>query len=177
MNLIKKKLFMKKHKKLFIVLIIIAVVLIFNFAYYLYTNWQDFFPASSSSGDDSVSLKTYNNSKMGFQVRYPTSWVVQDNGNAIEINPTLTEVNTHFSVALRDDFKSLDDVKKTLATTVPITPVQINNASGFEYSDSPSYEAIWLSHSGQVYLIRTYSSIAEGDMEANQILATFKFTN
>jgi regulatory protein YycH of two-component signal transduction system YycFG len=170
---------MKKKKWLKIILIVILVLIFFNIAYYLITSWRNFpiIKNALSSPSETVSLKTYSNSKMGFEVKYPASWIVQDNGNTVEIDPSFKGGVVHFSIGPRNDFKSLDDVKKTLATSVPITPVQVNNASGFEYSDSPSYEAIWLLHSGQIYLIRTYSNLALGDEEADQIFSTFKFTN
>jgi uncharacterized protein YpmB len=167
---------MKKHKKLFITLIIIAVIIFLNIAYFVVTNWQNFFPTENSSGE-TVSLKTYSSSKMGFEVKYPASWKVQDSGNTVQIDPVFDGNIVHFSIGSSDNFKSLDDVKKTLAATVPLTPVQINNATGFEYQDSPSYEVTWLSNSGNVYLIRTYSNLALADEEGNQILATLKFKN
>ena len=147
-----------------------------NIAYYIVTNWQNFFPANSSV-NQAVSLKSYSDSKLGFEVQYPSAWVVQDSGDMVTINPLSPGGIIYFSVALRSDFKSLNDIKKTLATNIPLTPVQISKASGFEYSDSDSDESIWLSYENKIYLIRTYSSIALGDDEAEKILSYFQFTN
>ena len=110
---------------------------------------------------------------MGFEVKYPILWIVQDNGNTVEINPPPVGANTYFSAGLRNDFMSLEDIKKTLATNLPITPIQIDNASGFEYTDSDYHESIWLLHSNKIYIIRTYPM----SEDANQILSTFKFNN
>jgi hypothetical protein len=170
---------MKKRKLWKIILIVVFAVIFCNLAYYLITSWRNFpiIKNALSSPGETVSLKTYSNSKLGFEVRYPASWIVQDNGNTVEIDPSFKGYIIHFSVGQRNDFKSLDDIKNTLATSVPVTPIQINGVSGFEYSDSPSFESVWLSHSGQIYLIRIYSSIFEGDEEASQILSTFKFND
>jgi hypothetical protein len=170
---------MKKHKKLFITLIIIAVLLFCNLIYYVITNWQNFpiiknfFPSSS----ETVSLLTYSSSKMGFEIQYPASWIIKDSGKTVDVYPPTEEgTQVYFSVAQRDDLKSLDDIKKILAPSVPLTPIQISGASGFEYNDGDSYESIWLLRSNKIYLIRTYSSLSLGDV-ANQILTTLKFTD
>jgi regulatory protein YycH of two-component signal transduction system YycFG len=170
---------MKKHKRLFTTLIVVLVLIFLNIAYYLITNWQNFSIIKNSlpSSGETVSLQTYKNSKMGFEIQYPASWVVQESENNVTVDPPAGEgTQTYFSVAQRGDFKSLDDVKKTLAPDIPLTSVQISGASGFEYSDSASYQSIWLLYSNNIYLIRTYSSLSLGDV-ANQILATFKFIN
>jgi hypothetical protein len=102
---------------------------------------------------------------------------VQDSSDIFTINPEGEAVsNPFFTVTERNDFKSLDDIKKTLATDVPITSIQVGDASGFEYNDGGDHEAVWLSHLSQIYLIRMYLSPYWGD-EVNQILATFNFTN
>ena len=168
---------MKNKKRWKIIGIIVAILILANAGYYLVMNWQNFFPNKDASSGDVASLQTYNNSKIGFQIQYPASWIVKDSGDTVGVYPPAEEgTQVYFSVAERDDFKSLADVKKTLAPDVTLTPIQISNASGFEYSDSASYESIWLLYSNKVYLLRTYSSLFLGDV-ANQILATFKFTN
>lgn len=170
---------MRKHKKLSIVLIIIFIILFCNLAYFFITKLQDFYgdKISSSSSLVAENVETYNNSKMGFEVQYPISWFIKDNGeDNIEIDPSQEEAIVYFSVVLRNDFKSLDEVKKELTADVAVNPIQINNASGFEYRDSASYEVIWLSHSNKIYTVRVYTSPSAGD-ETSQILSSFKFTN
>ncbi|MDE2399802.1 MAG: hypothetical protein KGL67_02215 [Patescibacteria group bacterium] len=168
---------MKKFKFFFIIAIIVLIIIFANIGYYFERNWQYFFGAKHySEQGDTETLKTYTSSKMGFEVKYPPSWTVQDNGDTVEINPISKKVQTtYFSVGLRSDLTSLDDVKEKLSTSVSLTPVQINNATGFEYNDGGSFEAIWLMHSGKVYVIRTYTSITSGGDSADQIFSTFKF--
>ncbi|MDR3519921.1 MAG: hypothetical protein P4L63_03510 [Candidatus Pacebacteria bacterium] len=170
---------MKRHRKLFIIIIIIVVLILCNIAYYVITSWQNFpiIKHFLPSSNETVSLQKYSSSKMGFEIQYPTSWIVKDSGGMIEVYPPVGEgTQVYFSVTERDDFGSLSDVKKVLAPDIPLTPIQISKASGFEYSDSDSYESIWLSYASKIYLIRTYSSLSLGNV-SDQILATFKFTN
>ena len=168
---------MKNKKSFKIILIIIGILVVCNLGYYFWTNWQNFFPNKDSSSNGAESWKTYDNSKMGIELKYPDLWTVQESTDTtVGVYPPASEgAAVYFSVAKRDDIKSLEDVKKTLAPDISTTTIQIGDASGFEYDDS-AYESIWLLNSGQVYLIRTYKSLYLGNV-ADQILATFKFTN
>ena len=71
----------------------------------------------------------------------------------------------------------MNDVKKTLATDIPITSVQVGGATGFEYQDTDFHEIIWLEHSGKIYLLRTYFSPSSDDRTADKILASVKFSS
>ena len=106
--------------------------------------------------------------------QYPLSWTVDDQGDTVQINPSSKEGGIiYFSVGLRKDFKSLEDIKKTLAPSVQTTPIQISTGSGFTYTDTDGHESIWISHADNIYIIRTYT-ISD---QAHQVLSTFKFKN
>jgi hypothetical protein len=166
---------MKKRENLVIALVIIFVLIFCNIIYYFATNWQNFSIIKKllPSANQTESLKTYSSSKMGFELKYPSFWIVQEKDDMVEINPPSGGGNIYFSAGPRVDLKSLDDIKKTLAPDLPTAPIQIDNASGFEYSDSDFHETIWLLHSDKIYLIRTYPR----SQESGQILSTFKFKN
>jgi hypothetical protein len=164
----------KKHENLAIAFVIVVFLLLCNVAYYLATNWQNFsiIKKLSPSANETISLKTYSSSKMGFELKYPSAWVAQESEDRVEINPQSKEgSDIYFSAEVRNDFKTLDDIKKTLAPDLPTTSIQVGGASGFEYTDSDFHETIWLLHSDKIYLIRTFPRIEQ----SNQILATVKF--
>lgn len=165
---------MKKKKKLFLeILLVFLVFLFFNFIYFLWTNGGALFKSKNSSPKEIVVWEKYNNKKVGFELEYPPSWTLDDATDIVKINPPQGEAYNYFSVGIRNDFKSLDEIKRTLSPNLPITPVQIDGASGFKYSDSSSHDMIWFSHSDKIYLIMVYFV----NDKANKILSTFKFTN
>lgn len=119
---------MKNHKLLLAVGITFLIFILLNFAYYISTNWRSFLPKKSSL-DSSIQIpesKTYDNTKMGINLKYPT---------------------------------------------LPLTPVDIGNASGFKYKDTDDHDSIWLLHSGKIYIVRVYYP----NQDAKQILTTLKF--
>lgn len=164
---------MKKRKHLVIALSIFLGLILCNVGYYLIVNFETIFKskASSSLSNKNLGPKTYSNPKIGFEAKYPASWVVKEAENAVEINPTPEGAKVYFSVALRNDFESLEDVKKKLSKDLLVVPAVVGGASGFKYTDSDFHESIWLLYSGKIYIVRIYP-ISE---EVNQIFSTFKF--
>ncbi|MFA5791579.1 MAG: hypothetical protein WC884_00910 [Candidatus Paceibacterota bacterium] len=164
-----------KNKKFYLEILIVFLVFLFsNFLYFLWVNSGALFKNKNSSSSEIIVWKKYNNIKIGFELEYPPLWLVNDSTeDIVKINPPEKEAYNYFSVGIRDDFKSLDEIKRTLSPSLPITPIEIDGASGFKYSDTSSHDMIWLSHSDKIYLIMVYFA----NDKANQVLFTFKFIN
>lgn len=171
---------MEKYKSILVIVTVLFLLILANTGYYLFSSWQNNIlnkKAISQSKVAAVTFKIYENSKLGFQFKYPPTWILKEKDNTVDINSPAEGNTLYFSAGLRNDFKSLDEIKGKLAPSVPILPAQVDTALGFKYADDDGHDNIWLMHSDKIYFIRTYFSMSKADTTASQILETFKFTN
>ena len=155
----------------FILAVIITVVLM-NFGGFLFAGGLT--SSKSKSSKPAVSPKTYENSKYGFEVKYPPHWLAVESDSGVIINPPEAGGNVYFGVSADD--RPLETIRSLVAVSKIIpTDVKVAGELGFEYSDPVPHRAIFIAHKNQTFIFRVYNSVSTFG-QADQILSTFKFT-
>ncbi len=127
---------------------------------------------------DISSWKTYTNTDIGYEFRYPATWSIDDQsaytlvGHYIILNPPNPEPFTiHFSVTL--DNRDLATIRRVHTNSGKQEAViTFAGKTAYTYSDNTSAKyPIYIPHNGKILVISAGSRPAEID----QILSTFKF--
>jgi len=163
---------MKNKKYLKNILIVIFVIVLVNVGGFIFFSGFSF--QKTQPGKPAQDWAKYKNSQYGFEVKYPPFWQPVESKDGVIINPLDAGGNVYFGVSA--DGRTLQDIKTVVAgSNIVTTDVEVGGDPGFEYTDYSAHRAVFVSHKNQTFIIRIYASLG-GNTQANQILASLKFT-
>ena len=149
------------------------------------TNAQPTNKAPTPTNQTAANLKTYTNTKYGFEVKHPSQWVITSETNErVQIGDTIDTmggdgISFEFSPLSEKDWVNQNLQKNLDTKTQKITAEGIKTIAGvnwsvynYQYKTDPATPYRWITkHNNTLYIFST-----ENPNNAEKLLSTFKFT-
>lgn len=133
--------------------------------------------------DETANWQTYTNADLGYSIKYPVGWQVDENGlqnslsKEVIISPVDAEPFTSY-LSISIDQRPLDLIRQVHSSSqAPIfieKEISFAGQSAFQYTTANADSAeIYIEHEGQVFLVSTSKFSSN---EVQQSFSSFRFT-
>jgi hypothetical protein len=129
-----------------------------------------------ASGESKKDWQTYHDTS-GYEIKYPTNWLVTKSENLLTINPNQTSAKS-VSIKISIENDSLENIKKELINTqVAFKEIVLNSRNALQLQPSENEYDYFIENGNNVYKIslNTSKSLITETQQAFSIIGTFFF--